>query len=267
METSRLKNIIIFILLLVNLFLLGILGMRRTSEFTSQRRTVQELTTLFASDGVSLAEDAVVFQPPPVGRSLSRDAGRERELAAFLLGEGIHRSDEGGGICIYSNENGWVEFRSGGSFSAVGVLGSDPAALYRRFCQNFGYESLLLEFDNAGSGSAHAVQYADGYPVVNCTVTFFAEEGIVTAVTGACLPPAGTDSASDSTLDAATALMSFLEMRRSSGAVVSAVTGVAPCYLFQTSASAPMSLVPAWHLSTDAGNFYVNCFTGAVTQS
>ena len=53
-------------------------------------------------------------------------------------------------------------------------------------------------------------------------------------------------------------------MRRESAAVASTVTEVRLCYELQT-AGASLSLAPAWRIVTDAGDYYVNCFTGAVT--
>ena len=47
METYRLKNIMILTLALVNVFLLGLLGLRQAQQLASQRQTAQELTALF----------------------------------------------------------------------------------------------------------------------------------------------------------------------------------------------------------------------------
>ncbi|MBD5148264.1 MAG: hypothetical protein HDT19_05740, partial [Oscillibacter sp.] len=43
-------------------------------------------------------------------------------------------------------------------------------------------------------------------------------------------------------------------------------TGMSLCYEFQSTAASPMALVPSWCLTTDTVNYYVNCFTGAVSQ-
>lgn len=47
MKTSRLKNIVIVILLLVNAFLLFLLLSRRAGERDSNERRVEQLCTLF----------------------------------------------------------------------------------------------------------------------------------------------------------------------------------------------------------------------------
>ena len=53
-------------------------------------------------------------------------------------------------------------------------------------------------------------------------------------------------------------------MRRESAAVASTVTDDRLCYELQT-AGASMSLDPAWRIVTDTEDYFVNCFTGAVT--
>ena len=54
METYRLKNIIILILVLLNAFLLVSLGIRGAKEHTARRAQQQELVALFAADGMTL---------------------------------------------------------------------------------------------------------------------------------------------------------------------------------------------------------------------
>ena len=49
MESSRLKNIIILILVLMDLFLLGSLASRRTAELSARRRGEEQLVELFAA--------------------------------------------------------------------------------------------------------------------------------------------------------------------------------------------------------------------------
>lgn len=267
METSRLKNIIILLLVLVNLFLLGFLGVRLSSEYAAQRRTVSELTGLFAADGVTLKEGAVAFGDPPQALTLTRDIELDRKMAVFFLGSTVSVSDEGGGIYAFTSSAGRVDSRASGSFQVTGDLGTDLAAICRKFCQSYGYQDLRMNFDRTGTGTATATQYVNDYPVVDCTVTFQATDGELRSVSGTHLPSGGTSAAGSSSLSAVTALTMFLEARRAQGAVVSEVSSVTACYMLQSSAAAPMTLVPVWRLTTDTVDYYVNCSTGAVTSA
>ena len=106
--------------------------------------------------------------------------------------------------------------------------------------------------------------------MVNCTVSFTLDSGGLLTVTGTHLPDAYTESApEEAPLSAAAALDAFLNNHRKSQTAVSRITDVYLCFELQSSASAAMTLVPAWCIVTDISglNYYVNCITGAVTHS
>lgn len=266
METYRLKNIIILTLLLVNAFLLGTLGMRHAQQTASRQQAAEELVKLFADEGVALSESAVSFDPPPAALTLERDAGAERTAAASFLGADLTAADEGGGILSYTSGLGRAVFRASGAFEITGELGKNPADLGRRFCRN--YDCALPDewFDASGSGAVTVRQLCQGYPVEGCAVTFLAEDNVLRSVSGTFLPSGSTVAQSGRLLSASTALTAFLEARRTSGAVVSAVTGLDPCYELQSAASA-LTLTPVWRVATDTVDYYVNCSTGAVAHA
>lgn len=265
METRRLKNIIILTLLLVNAFLLGMLGMRQAQQAAARRQATEELVKLFAAEGVALSPAAVRFDPPPSPLTLERDAAAEKTAASVFLGPEPAAADGGGGILTYTSERGRAVFRASGAFEIVGELGENPTALSRRFCQSYDCELPEAWFDDSGSGSVTVRRLSRGYPVEGCTVTFLAEGGILRSVSGTFLPADATAAQGGSLLTASTALTAFLEARRTSGAVVGAVTGLSPCYELQSAASA-LTLAPLWRLDTDTADYYVNCATGAVTH-
>ncbi len=265
MDRRRLKNIIILILALLNGFLLFSLAQRRASEREAFRRTAEQLSVLFAGDGMTLEPGAVSREVPPGGVSLDRDAALEQEAAAFLLGKPLSASDQGGGIFRYAGAAGEALFRSGGGFEAAGTLAEkDVEDFCRDFCRAFSYEEPEVRLDGEGNGVFTAAGVFGKLPVFNCAVTFTVENGVLTAVAGTLLPKEGTVSPGEEPLSAAGALAAFQRMRRESGAVVSAVTDTRLCYELQTSGTA-MSLTPAWQIATDMEDYYVNCFTGAVT--
>lgn len=268
MESFRLKNIIILILALMNLFLLASLYGRTSARQEYQDRTRQQLVELFSSDSarIALDGDAVSFQTPPAGGTLTRDVAHDQTVATLLLGEGLLRSDQGGGIYSYENHTGAAIFRSGGNFDAtIHLSGSEDARqLFGDFCKEFHYEETAAP--SAGETFfATAVRTCSGYRVVNSTVTFQATDDAL-HISGTYLPDTLASTDREDTLSGPSALTAFLNTRREMGAVISAVTGMYPCYELQSTAAAPMTLVPAWCIETDAGLYYVNCYTGAVTH-
>lgn len=265
MERFHLKNIIILILVLLNGFLLFSLAQRRTSEQNAYRRTVEQLVALFQRDGMDLDPGAISRASPPSGVSLVRDTALEEQAAAFLLGQAPSSSDQGGGIFHYAGAAGEALFRSSGGFEAAGTLaGRDAGEFCREFCRAFSYEVPDIRLDGGGSGVFTAAGVFGKLPVFNCTVTFTIQEGVLTAVSGTLLPKAGAPVSGEEPLSAAGALTAFQRMRRESAAVASTVTDARLCYELQT-AGASMSLDPAWRIVTDTEDYFVNCFTGAVT--
>lgn len=268
MDRYRLKNVIILILLLMNVFLLGSMVYRSTAAQSAHDRAVQQLVELFAADGVALDPGAISDEAPPSGCVLTRDAALERSAASYLLGGGLAYSERGG-VCSYSGSNGAALFRESGGFEAAGTLAASGGERFcRRFCQEFHYEVTSVRLDGDGSGTISALREYGGRTVYNCAVTFALEEGAVVSAAGTLLPEAAlTGTSEGEPLSSQAALTAFQTMRRESGAVVSSITEMYPCYELQSSTAAPMALTPAWCIVTDTVDYYVNCVTGAVSQN
>ena len=267
MDRYLLKNIIIVILALVNLFLVASLVMRETVEQSADHRAEEQLVELFAADGMTLGEHVVSHDSPLPQVILMRDEARERAVAEFFLGENLLKEDQGGGTFAYTGDSGVALFREDGSFDVAGRLSAgDGEELCEEFCRIFSFDEPVFEPDQNGSGAASAVYRYGKHAVYNCMVTFHLEQGGVLTVSGMLLPEKGMETAADEKLlSAFAALTAFQNMRRETGAVVSEILEVLPCYRLQSSSSVPMMLLPNWSIVTDTAIYYVNCTTGAVT--
>ena len=264
MERFRLKNIIILILVLLNGFLVSSLAQRRTAERDAFHRTAEQLAALFEENGMTLEPGAVSRDLPPDGVALARDTALEERAAAFLLGDALSVSDQGGGIFHYAGPAGEAFFRSSGGFEAAGTLAQrDVEDFCRDFCRTFSYEAPDLRLDEEGSGVFTALGIYGRLPVFHLTVSFTVDNRLLSAVFVKMRPKPGAAVPGDQPLSAAGALAAFQQMRRESAAVASTVTDTRLCYELQIS-GASMSLTPAWRIVTDTGDYFVNCFTGSV---
>ena len=87
MKTSRLKDIVIAILALVNVFLLALLVARTAQERAAWNRTAAELTTLYADCGVALPASLIPRETPRLAAAdPARDRSAEAAFAATILG-------------------------------------------------------------------------------------------------------------------------------------------------------------------------------------
>lgn len=265
MKASRLKTIVIVILLLVNAFLLFLLLSRRAEQTQAYERTVEQLCELFERSGVAF--DRAILPNGSAVRSLSlaRDESREADFARAILGKDASPLDSGGGVIRYSSALGSCSIRSGG---AVDAVLSCPVADAEGFCRSlfrsFGYEEISSSLAG-GSGSVLALRRSKDGPIYNAALTLTFADGSLTAVSGTFLSDL-TDGRLASGVDAVSALVHFLDYCGVSGVVCTEVSAIESGYLLQSSSASPLRLVPVWRITTDVNSYYVNIKTGEITR-
>ena len=249
--------------------MLTALAIRGNEERVTRRTQQQELVALFAADGMTLDPALIPTDTAVSTYALTRDETAERKAAAFLLGDNLERTTQGGGIYTYTSQQGAAAFRDTGSFDAAGSLSQENAeAFCRDFCKAFSYDTPIFTLDETGSGTATAVRLWNGTPVFNASVTFTIDQGRAVSASGALLPETGTETTTgQKPLSAFAALTAFQQMRHESSSVVSSITEVSLCYELQSTTAAPMALVPSWRIVTDTATFYVNCISGTVRRA
>ena len=264
METYRLKNIAIVILLLLNGCLLLMVGHQSLQSLNAERRAAEQLQGLYEASQLPLSEQIDFSQQALGPLSLSRSADMEQAIASALLGGGVTSSSQGGGIYSYEAGERMIQFRAGGSFygSRLDVPIDDIHAFAEDFCKKFSYDAPVLQL-SGGTGSAMAGQLAGGVPVVNCGIELYFEEGRLISVTGAHISLQDASMDPGERMTCVTALMKFLDYRNASGVMCSAVED-ARC-VYQLQGAAPPRLLPSWEIETDAYTYYVDGRTGEVS--
>lgn len=265
METFRLKNIAILILLLLNAGLLVLIGSQRWQSRRAASETVRQLEELCAASQLTLDSRLQLSQQPLSALAISRHGETERVIASYLLGSSAVSSSQGGGIYSYSSDKGSIQFRSGGSFDGSGLHTpvEDPEEFSRQFCSRFGYGELEIAPRLTGS-SAAAVQQWDGVRIYGCGVTLYFEGGFLSSVAGSHVSPEDAAEESLPVLSCVTALTRFLDYRAESGIVCSEVTDVRCVYELRGASS--LRLVPVWRIETDTYTYFVDGLSGEVSR-
>lgn len=269
METYRLKNIIILILVLLNLFLLGLLLNFRYQQRHTSQALEQQLVRLYENHGISLPEKLDADAPSLTPMSVSRSLSDEADIAAYLLlEEDASVEDQGGGIYTYTGEMGTVQFRSSGAFDYAPVSQNiaDPQAFFDGFLEAFGYRALSSSY-GANSGTFSAVRQVEGYDVYNCTVSFRFSGQQLVSVAGSWVSTAETAALPQPSYTAADALSQFLEYRSESGVVCNSVISVQPAYALQSPTPSTLQLSAKWQVVTDTYSYYVDCVTKEVQRT
>ena len=269
MDGSKIKNIIIVVLLLVNLFLLALVLHDRVEEAALQKQARADVEAAFENSGIRLAAD-VNWNDTLSIRSLSRDLSKENAMAKAVLGTCMVE-DLGGNIIYYQGAKGEARFRGTGEFEivpatrAIPVSGS-PLDTAKGVLSDMGYRtdvsSAVIE-RSEGATSVTLTCMAQGKNVYNCTITFVFTPDYLLMVDGR-RPLEQTAEGEASAVSAATMLMRFLADVRERGTVCSEVLSVELGYSMAASASGEGSLTPYWHIVTDAGRYYANAMTGKI---
>lgn len=266
METRRLKNIAILILVLLDVFLLGLLGYRDLQGQRVDHDAVEELKELYASEKLTLTVSGSDLPESLVPLTLRRQTDREGAIASFLLGESVTGQSQGGGINSYDGSTGTVRFRAGGGFDTANMDRpmEDAVAFARQFCDKFDYRNIVMEMES-GTGTVTAVQHVAGVPVLGCSVVLTFKDNCLVAAAGAHVDLSDAATDSEEHLNCVSALVSFLDHRRSAGVVCSEVNGVRCVYQLHSTAAQP-KLLPVWEIDTDTYTYQVDGITAAVSR-
>lgn len=264
METYRLKNIAILILLLLNAFLLTLLGYQHMQSRQSDSDTVEQLRVLFSGNQLSLADSVDPLQPVLSPMTLSRNTETEADMADMLLGGGAEGASQGGGIYSYTSAAGSLQFRSGGSFDSIqlSLPVTDISDFAISFCESFGYQDIDIQLAGSG-GTVTAIQYVAGVPILGCGLTMVFRDGSLTEVSGAHISLENAALSSEEQLTCVSALVRFLDYRSSAGIICSEIASVSCIYsLVESSAT----LVPVWQVETDTYTYLVDAVSGEISR-
>lgn len=268
MRWSKIKNIVIALLLVVDLLLLGQVVFREAESAALRRQAREDAAALLAASGIRVDLEAM-----PEDRELGpmwcqRDTGREAALAAALLGE-TEVGEDGG----YTGAKGRVWFYSSGEFTvelvpAVYSLGEETAeAVSARVMAKLDFQGEVLSVaEEGGTVSVRMRQSWEGSPIFSCEAVLTYEDGSLRTVRGRRLPGAPTPVAGDGAMTVTTALIRFLSGVTEGGYVRSQVKSMTAGY--EMTAMPPggaFKLTPVWQVETDASPFWMDA-QGNLTQ-
>lgn len=275
MEWPKLKNIIILILLLVNGFLLVLVGTRYT-ESVQYERTALELTLVrLEARGIRVEADRLASAGDLAPLTVERDPDRELRMAQALLGgETVQADNRGGGLYLYQNSSGAVSVRAGGELSAELTGGPNlsadgsPERHAAGLLKKMGVDgSQIGATEEDGWTRVRFRQTRGGRPLFSCEVEFAYRDDTLRSVQGTLLAaPDGTAERAQS-MTLPTALTRFSEEIAATGDVCSAIQSMEPGWRGTVQ---PMSggvrFTPAWLITTDTARYYLDCATGALTR-
>lgn len=274
MEGTKIKNIVILILLLLNGFLLFLVGDRWFEDSHSHETARNSAIQVIRAGGVELEEAAVPRAMTLEHMQASRDLALECGLAAELLGSTVSVEARGGEVYRYYNGNGWVQFHSTGEFMAGFELSVFPLAGQETIqhgadvLRRLGFDGQMLENTvTDGDGSITFRQSWKGAPVLGCQATLNYRDGSLVSITSARRllgePHHGTG---EEALPVASALMRLYNGLKELGDIYTRIDSIAPAYTMSVSLSGPARLTPVWYIRTDTGTYQMDTQTGQLSR-
>ncbi len=272
MEWGKLKTIIIIMLLLVNGFLLVLVGARRGETQRYERSALDQTVQVLAENGIQVDPENVTAADRLSPQSAERDNQAEERLAHALLGETVTGENRGGGLYTYTGSRGQVDFRSGGELYAQ--MEPDPrwqtedpeehaAGLVREMKLKTELTGSEL---SGGTGTVTFRQLWDGAPLFSSEITFLYREGQLEVVSGSLLAVEATAEEAGEVLSLPTALLRFLDDVVTSGDVCSAIVSMEPGYRAAQSFSGAVRLSPVWLIASNTADYYLDAVTGELTR-
>ena len=274
MEWSKLKNIIILILLTANLFLLVMVVVQERGSAQYQEKTITDMISVLERNGIRLDRANVPEELELTALTVERDRESETALAAALLGE-CSVSDLGSGRYAYESDLGWAEFRSNGNFSFTFFDGAWPAAASGgeeahalSTMEKVGFTGVSVSREKIGGQVLLTLRQTwQDLPVLSCQITLEYVDGCLQSISGQRLMGTPQPSSEKSEfLTVPTALLRFLNGITDLGDICSEITAMTPGYRLTVSADATR-LIPVWYVTTDTGAYSLNALTGALERA
>lgn len=270
MEWSKIKNIIILILLATNGLLLGLMLYQDSASRARKSELITAAVAVLADSGVTVERELVPEGQAARPVSMQRDITLEETMARTLLGP--CQSEAAGTTYTYVSANGSAIFRSTGDFvvtySAQGAAapaeGESPAGHGLALLEEAGLSCRLEGEELQGGQTLVTVcQTWEDIPVFSCGITLvYDDQQRLLSIQGRRLMARQGQPLQQETLTAPTALVRFLSAIVSGGEVCNQITAIEPGYEMRVSLTAPISLSPVWHVSTDTGRFSVDLLSG-----
>ncbi len=279
MPDSKIKNIVLALLLAVNLFLLAIVVPALREQRQHQQSLYENLQTLFAGYGVSLDPAIIPEERTLYPLILEYDADEQLAAAEALLGAGVSSAvGTGRYTSVFSAQTGSCRFVQGADFSAeltqpLAASGSDLTRAAQRLLNQMGFvcaEVADAQRQSAGIYTVTATQAVGGVPAYSAQMTLTYSNGSLTQMTGVFYTGGEAASRADETacIACADALLAFFNSRDALGWVGSEIVAVEQGYVrAQTASASTVRLDPVWRVQTDTGTYYVNGTDGTVSAA
>lgn len=266
MRWTKIKDIILLLLVVVNLFLLSLVGIRAWRTAQNDRQTQERMLQILENNGIT-------FQPQALPGRMSLTAQRltlaplDETQAAILVGE-VTATETIGTRTVYRGEYGVL---------SVSATGEATLEFFERcpLTEEEVWDSLsrlglslreTARQTDGGRLEVEAVLLWNDAPILGEVVSLTCNGGSVSLLTfHALIGSAENVAASGEPISAPTALLQLLDALNRQGYICSRIDHLYAGYTL--SGAGPYTLEPAWFVEIDTApwRLAIDAYTGAVT--
>lgn len=270
MDKAKIKNFIIILLALVNIFLLAIVisGAREKREADASRK--EALETVLAEKGLTLNPNITLPENVPPLIYLQRDMDAEYHNISALIGKCTPQVDEGNSY-FYDGTDGEATFSGTGEFqiklnSGVISRGRNPVDAAKTALKRMGLECSNIEPIVVNDGIKTTVTLYcswDNTAIYDAEIKFDFNSEYLWLISG--IRPFDVKysvQSSEDYPDSVTIIMNFLEYISNTGYVCSEISDLRIEYSMNSAVSGNCILRPVWCIETNSGLNYIDAKTG-----
>ncbi len=269
MDTGKIKNILIIILVILDVFLLSAVVSDRVQSRRAERQALEDAFAAIENTGISVSESFSMPGETPKAYSVKRDMDDEKDKIKKLLG-GVTASDMGGNIWFYSSAKGQASLRGTGEMdilvsSGTYSGGASAEKTAEKIMNKLGLEAGTVRSDVLDDGGARVLELGcmwNGGEVYNASIKFTFSSDELVMISGTRVFDAVSETNGTEVMNALTAMMRFVEVIRQEGLVCSELLSADVGYIMSVPLSGEGTMTPVWHFTTDAGDVYINGLTG-----
>lgn len=265
MRWTKIKNIILLLLVIVNLFLLALVGVRAWRTRENNRVAREQMLQVLENNGISYLPSELPDTLGLTPRRLTPEPVGEAQVK-LLVGE-IASVEVQGSRTVCEGERGTVTLFTDRELEVQFRPGTQPAADIPQLLESLGL-SLREAQDQARTEQEVAVwvQLLDGVPIPGETVRLESRDGWAETLTFRSLVgSAEAVTSAGEPITALTAILRLLDALNKQGYVCSQITDLYAGY--SLSGSGTLTLTPAWFVEIDAApwRLAIDAYTGEVT--
>ena len=267
METYRLKNIILVILLLLNVFLLLLVASRGYAQHRSAQNLIDQTVLFLQNSNVSIDPELLQGQDTAFTYSYERNMEEEQAFTAALLGTLVKQQDAGGGTQQHTFTGGSAVFRSNGAFqltiAAPELQVEKPEVFVKKYCPA---QYAFTAAETVGERTViTATPYVDNLPVYSAAMEFVLQDGLLCSASGFFIPASGSTIGDAQAIGKCSSVIYLIDYCNEAGRICNTISEISSGYVLQSTASVPLLLSPVYCIDTNTYRYYVDAVTGHVS--